>query len=337
MDNRYIKQILFSKIGKQGQEKLLNSSVVIVGCGALGSVIANNLTRTGVGKIKIVDRDFVELDNLQRQILFDEEDARKSIPKAIAAVEKLKRINSTISLEAKVCDVNSTNIEEIIDDVDIVLDGTDNMETRFLINDACVKNNIPWIYGAAIGATGLTMNIIPGKTPCLRCVIAKLPPAGALPTCETAGVLNTITNIVASLETSEAIKMLVGDESINRKLIYFDVWNSSLDKIGIRRDKDCPTCVKGEFSVLNAEEISWSAVLCGRNAVQVRPPKQTKISLENLGQQLAKVGEVVHKGYVLFFKIDSYELIIFPDARAIIKGTTDIPMARSLYAKYIGI
>ena len=337
MNNRYIKQILFSKIGEQGQKKLLNSSVVIIGCGALGSVIANNLARAGVGKIKIVDRDFVELDNLQRQILFDEEDARKSIPKAIAAVEKLKKINSTISLEAKVCDVNPTNIEEIIDDADIVLDGTDNMETRFLINDACVKNNIPWVYGAAIGATGLTMDIIPGKTPCLRCVIAKLPPAGALPTCETAGILNTITNIIASLETSEAIKILVNDESINRKLIYFDAWNSSLDKIEIKRDENCSTCVKREFSVLNAEETSWSAVLCGRNAVQVRPPKQTKISLENLGQQLAKVGEIAHKGYVLFFKIDSYELIIFPDARAIIKGTTDIPMARSLYAKYIGI
>ena len=337
MNDRYIRQVLFSKIGKQGQKKLLASSVAIIGCGALGSVIANNLTRAGVGKIRIVDRDFVELDNLQRQILFDEEDARKSIPKAIAAVEKLKRINSTISLEAKVYDVNPTNIEEIIDGADIVLDGTDNMETRFLINDACVKNNMPWVYGAAIGATGLTMNIIPGKTPCFRCVIAKLPPAGALPTCETTGVLNTITNIIASMETSEAIKMLIGNESINRNLIYFDAWNLSFDKIEIKRDKNCPTCVKKEFSVLNAEETSWAAVLCGRDAVQIRPPKQTKISLENLGQQLAKVGKVTHKGYVLFFNVNSYELIIFPDARAIIKGTADTSIARSLYAKYIGI
>ncbi|MBI4721605.1 MAG: ThiF family adenylyltransferase [Candidatus Stahlbacteria bacterium] len=334
--DRYSRQILFDKIGEKGQKKLLNSKVTIIGCGALGTVIANNLTRAGIGYLRIIDRDIVELNNLQRQMLFDETDANASLPKAIAAVNKLSQINSTIKIDGEVADVNYKNVDELIKDVDIVLDGLDNMETRFLINEACVKNNIPWVYGAAVGAIGSTMTIIPGKTACLNCIIGELPSPGTLPTCESVGVLNTITNIIASLETTEALKFLVG-EPVNKDLIFIDAWDTSFDKLKIKRLDNCSVCCKKEFKTREAKGTILTTVCCGRDAVQIRPPKEITIPLEDLRISLEKLGEVVFKGYLLVFKIDKYEMIIFPDARVIVKGTRDESIARSLYAKYIGL
>ncbi len=334
---RYSRQVLFSGIGRKGQESILRSRVIIIGCGALGSVIANNLARAGVGEIKIADRDFVELQDLGRQILFDEEDAKERLPKAIAALNKLKKINSSIHLEAEVLSVEPRNIEKLIEGCQVVLDGTDNMETRFLINDACVKNWIPWIYGGVIGATGMSMNIIPEKTPCLRCVIHKLPLPGTLPTCDTQGVINPLPSAIGSWQSSEALKMLMGSDSLNQSLIYLDFWQGTFNKSHIMRRGNCLTCGKRDFRILKSEEISWVTALCGRNAVQISPPEETNISLENLRQTLGKVGEVSYNGYLLSFKTNGYELVVFPQGRVIIKGTTDKSVARSLCAKYVGL
>ncbi|TET28987.1 thiazole biosynthesis adenylyltransferase ThiF [Candidatus Aerophobetes bacterium] len=334
---RYSRQILFSRIGRKGQEKLLRSAVIIIGCGALGNVIANNLARAGIGRIKIVDRDFVELSDLQRQILFDEEDVKKRLPKAIAALNKLKKINSSIRLEAEVLSVEPRNIEKLIEGSHLVLDATDNMETRFLINDACVKNRIPWIYGGVIGSTGMSMNIIPEKTPCLRCIIDKVPLPGTLPTCDTRGIINPLPNVIGSWQTSEALKILMGDDSLNQDLIYLDLWQGTFKQSHITKRGDCLTCGKHDFRVLESKEISWVTALCGRNAVQISPPGKINLSLENLHHTLKKVGEVSYNGYLLSFKINGYELIVFPQGRVIIKGTTDKSIARSLCAKYIGL
>ncbi|MFQ6082050.1 MAG: ThiF family adenylyltransferase [Candidatus Aminicenantia bacterium] len=335
-DDRYSRQVLFTEIREQGQRKIFQANVVIIGCGALGSVVANNLTRAGIGKITIVDRDFVELNNLQCQVLFNEEDVKQKLPKAIAAKKKLEKINSQVEIEAKVCDVNPRNVEEIIKGVDLVLDGTDNLETRFLINDACIKNGIPWIYGAVVGSTGATMNIIPEKTPCLRCIIDQIPAPGTLPTCDTVGVLNTIPSIIASLQATEALKIIVHKENINQELIYFDVWTNSFERIEVKRQPNCLTCVKKEFKTLEAEEIAWAATLCGRNAVQIVPKKELLLSFEDLKNKWSRLGKVKYNEFLLSFKIDKYEIIVFPNARVIIKGTTDTAVARSLYAKYIG-
>lgn len=334
---RYEKHMLLNEIGKEGQKKLLASSVAIIGCGALGSVIANALTRAGVGKIKIIDRDYVELDNLHRQILFDEEDVKKRLPKAIAAVEKLKKINSEIEVEPVIADVNPSNIEEIIKGVDLVLDGVDNMETRFLINDACVKHNIPWIYGAVIATEGMTMNILPGKTACFRCLIQKIPSPGALPTCDTAGVLNTAVNIIASLQATEAIKILAGREA-RREAIHVDIWKATWTSIKVEKQTDCTTCGKKNFEFLDAKKQANVTVLCGRNAVQINPCTKSKISFEDLHNKLKNVvDEIIYNEYMLRFKVEDYEFIVFEDGRTIIKGIGDVSTAKSLYAKYIGI
>jgi adenylyltransferase/sulfurtransferase len=334
---RYEKHMLLNEIGKEGQKKLLASSVAIIGCGALGSIIANALTRAGVGKIKIIDRDYVELDNLHRQILFDEEDVKKRLPKAIAAVEKLKKINSEIEVEPVIADVNPSNIEEIIKGVDLVLDGVDNMETRFLINDACVKHNIPWIYGAVIATEGMTMNILPGKTACFRCLIQKIPSPGALPTCDTAGVLNTAVNIIASLQATEAIKILAGREA-RREAIHVDIWKATWTSIKVEKQTDCTTCGKKNFEFLDAKKQANVTVLCGRNAVQINPCTKSKISFEDLHNKLKNVvDEIIYNEYMLRFKVEDYEFIVFEDGRTIIKGIGDVSTAKSLYAKYIGI
>ncbi len=331
---RYEKHMLLKEIGKKGQKKLLSSSVMIVGCGALGNVVANSLTRAGVGKIKIVDRDYVEIDNLHRQILFDEKDAEERKPKAIASAEKLRNINSEIEIVPVIADVNSSNIEKILHDVDLVIDGTDNMETRFLINDACIKHGVPWIYGAVVATEGMTMNILPEKTACLRCLIQKMPAPGVLPTCDTVGVLNTAVNIIASLQATEAIKILIG-EKIRRDAIHVDVWNGTWFPIRIERDKECITCRKHVFEFLKKEQADVT-ILCGKNAVQINPQKTTKISFKKLNKRLKNVGDVSYNEYMLRFKIDEYEFIIFEDGRVIIKGVGSKELAKSLYAKYIG-
>lgn len=333
-NDRYSRQILLRDIQHDGQEKLAKSHVVIIGCGALGTTIANNLARSGIGHIKIVDRDIVELNNLQRQNLFDEEDI--GFPKASTAAKKLRKINSEINIDYIVDDVNYENIENIIKDMDVVIDGTDNMLIRFLINDTCIKHSIPWVYGGAIETQGMTMNIIPDQTPCFRCVVQDLPEAGSLPTCDTVGVLNTIPAIIASMESTEVLKILLGKD-INKKLLVYDVWTHDFHAIEIKKKNDCKCCIKHDFEFLNAKTKEEMISLCGSGAIQITPAKTTKISFEELGEKLQKLGEVDFHKIVLRFRIPSYEFNIFRNGRTIIIGTNDKKTAKTLYAKYIGV
>ncbi|MFV1965112.1 MAG: ThiF family adenylyltransferase [Pirellulaceae bacterium] len=337
---RYIRQMRYPPIGEEGQRKLLASRVLICGCGALGSVLANTLGRAGVGHVRIVDRDFLELNNLQRQVLYDEADVEAGIPKAVAAKAKLERINSQLDIEAHVTDVDHTNIESLLDGVDMILDGTDNFETRFLLNDASIRFNLPWVYGGCIGAEGQTMTIVPGETPCLRCLMQDAPPPGTTPTCDTAGIIGPIVNVIASMEACEAIKILSGNrEAINRVLNVFELWDGRIRQVNLdslRESADCPTCTRREFPWLDGQRGSHTAVLCGRNAVQLSFPKRQAISFEALSEQLRGVGEVTHNRYLLRLAVDDYRITVFPDGRAIVGGTDDIAEARTLYAKYIG-
>jgi len=334
--DRYSRQVLIAQIGPDGQEKLKQSRVAVVGCGALGTVIANNLARAGVGFLRIIDRDFVELNNLQRQVLFDEEDIEKGTPKAVAAAEKLRKVNSSIEIEAQVADINRRNIESFIKDVDLVADGTDNFETRFLVNDACVKHKKPWIYGAAISSYGMTMNINAPQTPCFRSIVPSLPASGSVDTCDTVGVLNAITGIIGSIQSNEAIKILIDSNVAWGQLIAIDLANNGFEKIHVKERSDCPLCVKGQYEYLDRPGLAEPVKLCGRDMIQVTPQKEMGVSLEYLQSKLAKLGETSYMGSLLKFNVDKYELIVFPDGRAFIKGTDDKKVAKSLYAKYVG-
>jgi len=338
--DRYSRQILFSEIGEEGQEKLKKGRVVLVGCGALGTVIANNLVRAGIGELKIIDRDFVEMNNLQRQILFDEQDVKKNIPKAIAAAKKLEKINSEVDLEPVVVDVNFTNVEDLIEGAKLLLDGTDNFEVRFLLNDACIKKNIPWIYGSCVGSYGLTMNILPGKTPCFRCLLEKAPLPGMAPTCDTAGVISPIVNVIAAIETTETLKYLTGKfEALNKYLVAVDIWEASFEKFEINPGKDrfdCPCCKQRKFEFLEGKRGSTTTSLCGRDAVQITQKSPGRMDFEEIAARLKKSGDVSFNKYLLRFSINQQEINLFPDGRAIIKGTSDFSIARGLYAKYIG-
>ncbi len=334
--DRYSRQKLVAQIGPSGQEMLGRGRVAVVGCGALGTVIANNLARAGVGYIRIIDRDFVEIDNLQRQVLFDEDDVKRGMPKAVAAADRLRKVNSSIQIEAVVSDVHRRNIEGFIKDVNVVLDATDNFETRFLLNDACFKHSVPWVYGAAIASYGMTMNIFPRATPCFRSIVASLPASGSVDTCDTVGVLNSITSIVASLQSNEAIKILVGGKAEGGELIAVDLGSNKFEKIHVKERIDCPLCVKGEYEFLDKPGLAEPVKLCGRDMIQVTPQKELGVSLEFLKTKLERLGEVSFLGALLKFNVDRYELIIFPDGRAFIRGTDDKKVAKSLYAKYVG-
>jgi len=338
MNERYSRQILFNGIGKDGQRRLLHSRALIVGCGALGSAHAESLARAGVGKLRIADRDFVESSNLQRQTMFTELDASERIPKAIAAANHIRELNSEIEVEPEVTDVNHSNIEQLVKDCDVVLDGTDNFATRYLINDACVKHEINWIYGAAVGSYGVTMTIQPHQTPCLRCVFEEAPPAASAPTCDTAGVIMPIISVVAAVQVSEALKLLTGqDENLHRSLMQFDVWRNDWRKINPGPPSpDCPTCGLANFATLEAVSGDFAAVLCGRNAVQISPAQATRLNFEELAARLRATGDVKFNDYLLRFRTGEFELTVFQDARSIIRGTNEIKTARSLYAKYIG-
>lgn len=339
MNERYSRQILFSGIGKEGQEKLLNCRVLIVGCGALGASHSEMLARAGVGTLRIVDRDFVEYTNLQRQTLFKEEDAENRTPKAAAAKQRISEINSEITVEEIVADVNNSNVESLIDGCDLVLDGTDNFQVRYLLNDACVKLGKTWIYGAAVSSYGTTMTIIPGETPCLRCIFDEMPDAGSSPTCDTAGVIMPIISSISAVQVSEAIKLLVGDrDALHGSLIQIDIWQNDWRKIKLAGpNPDCVTCGKRVFEFLDAESQEFAAVLCGRDAVQIAPPRPVSLDLKTLADKLNGLGEVKKNEYLVRFSPNGYEMTIFQDGRAIVKGTDDIPVARSLYARYIGI
>ena len=337
MENRYSRQTILANIGEDGQKTLKKSHILIVGCGALGTVAANNLTRAGIGKISILDRDFVELNNLQRQILFDENDVGE--PKAIAATRKLESINSEVEVIPIVKDLNHSNIEEIIKDVDLVLDGTDNIQTRMLINDVCVREKIPWIYTGAIGTSGMTMNILPDAA-CIRCLYPNIPNPGSLPTCDTMGVLNAITVIMGSMASAESIKILLRDAKPKNKhdssLIIYDVWNNSFDEVLVRKNEECPCCVEKNYDYINAEDREIITSLCGRNAIQITPANSKELNLKELGSKLEYLGSIKCAEFILIFKTSDYEISIFKDGRAIIKGTNDEKIARSVYARYIG-
>src|SRR5712691_4059579 len=335
--DRYTRQTLFGPIGKDGQERLQASTVTIIGCGALGTVLANNLCRAGVGHLVIADRDYIELNNLQRQILFDEGDIQRRLPKAIAAAEKLRRINSDTTIEPLVEDINADGIESLVRDTDLVLDATDNFETRYLLNDVCIKHGRPWIYSGVIASYGVTMNIIPGDTPCLRCVFPEMPLPGTTPTCDTAGVLNGIVGAITGVASTEAIKILLKSEMISRAMFWMDVWENTSERIELPRQADCPACGQHSYEFLDMSQGTDSTSLCGRDAVQVRSGKRgDSINLPDLAERLRPVGQVSYNSYLLRLLVDGYDVTVFPDARAIIKGTDNEMVARSIYARYIG-
>jgi len=330
---RYSRQIRFPGIGEAGQQRLLDARVAVVGCGALGSFQAGALARAGIGFLRIIDRDYVELSNLQRQWLFDQCDVEQGLPKAIAAAHKIAAINSDIEVEPAVADLTPSNIDDLLGDVNLILDGTDNFETRYLINDYAVSRSLPWIYGAAVGSYGITMPVVPGTTACLRCIYPD-PPGGAQPTCETAGVLGSITALIASLQVSEALKALCGVD-VSRKITTVDVWSGEIRQVAQPPpDERCPACGRREFPFLNGERRS-PVSLCGRNAVQIHE-RSRPLDLANLAERLAPLGVVRSNEFALRFEMPPYLLTIFPDGRAIVKGTTDVGVARSLYARYVG-
>lgn len=332
---RYSRQILFPGIGERGQTALLGAHAAIVGCGALGSFHAAALARAGVGSLTIIDRDFVEFSNLHRQWLFEESDAAEALPKAVAAARRLARINSSVLVRGLVEDLTPSNIHELLDGTGIILDGTDNFETRYLINDYAVSRGVPWIYGAAVASYGLVMPVVPGRTACLRCVYPE-PPTAAQPTCDTAGVLNVTASTIASLQAAAALKILCGDlESLRARITTIDVWTGAIRQVDPpERDLECPTCARREFPHL--EGVARGPVrLCGRDSVQVHE-RARPIDLSVLKTRLEPLGTVRANEFALRFFPAPYELTVFPDGRAIIKGTTDMGVARSLYARYVG-
>ena len=340
---RYARQTRFAPLGSEGQRRLGQGRALLCGCGALGSAIANLLVRAGIGMLRVVDRDFVEITNLQRQSLFDEADAAAGTPKAVAAAEKLRAINSTVSIEPIVADIDSENIGRLCEGIDVILDGTDNFETRFLINDLAVSRGLPWVYGGCVGAEGQSMTILPGETPCLACLMPECPAPGSVATCETAGILGPIVGLIASIEAAEALKILSGNRAaISRNLAVVDLWTDSqpmfrqIDVRGLRERVDCPTCRRGQFAWLSGRSSSRTAVLCGRNAVQLSH-RGASLSLDELAARLEGVAQILaHNQFLLRVRIENYELTLFPDARAIISGTDDPATARAVYAKYVG-
>jgi molybdopterin/thiamine biosynthesis adenylyltransferase len=334
-DDRYSRQILFKEIGAEGQSKLSKASVVIVGCGATGSVLASLLARSGVGKIRILDRDYVEPSNLQRQSLFDEEDARESVPKAIAAARQIARFNSQITIEPHVTDLVPQNVGSLLSQADLILDGTDNFETRYLINDYAIANSVPWIYAAAVGSYAVTMSVLPTETACLACIFPESP-RGAVETCETSGILNSAVNLVASIAVTEAMKLIVGARSKMRRTLHsWDVWTNEHAEIAATSPREgCRVCGKREFLHLSGEGRPH-ITLCGRNSVQIHE-RERPVDFAEISARLRPLGRVRHNDFVLKFWPDPYEITLFPDGRAIIKGTTEPAIARSLYARYVG-
>ncbi|NOX63052.1 MAG: thiazole biosynthesis adenylyltransferase ThiF [Chloroflexi bacterium] len=342
---RYQRQMLFYGLGEAGQRKLLESFVVIIGAGATGSTLAMHLARAGVGRLRLVDRDLVELNNLHRQLLYDEDDLAAGLPKAVAAERHLRRINSEIQVEGVVADYNPGNAIGLIEGADLVLDGTDNMETRYLINDVCLKLGVPWVYSGVVASYGMTATLIPegaaekvGRevTGCLQCLLGTEPATGG-PTCDTVGVLGPAVGALASWSAGEAMKLLTGRGELNKGLIYLDIWDNSFEQFSVAgRNPDCPACGLGLYRFLEAEVGSRSAVLCGRNAVQVSAP-HARVDFPTLAKRLQALGEVNYNDHLLRVHIDGYDITLFRDGRAIIKGTEDPDIARSLYARYIGL
>jgi molybdopterin/thiamine biosynthesis adenylyltransferase len=336
--SRYSRQILFNGIKVDGQALISASRIAIVGCGALGAVQASLLVRAGIGTLRIIDRDFVEESNLQRQILFDEEDVRAVLPKAIAAERKLRQANSLVNVEGVVEDVNASSIDRLLDGFDLIIDASDNFDVRYLINDFSVKNRIPWIYGACVGSHGLMFPILPGEGPCLRCVFENKPPAGASLSCDTAGVIGPIVTLIAGMQVAEALKVLSGArDKVCRKIISVDLWENAHKFINLPPvNPDCPCCARNEFPFLDGLLGARATTLCGRNSVQIRNSDGTRMDLDALARRLGLFGPLEQNRFLLRAAIDGYQLTVFSDGRAIINGTYDIGVAKSLYARYVG-
>jgi molybdopterin/thiamine biosynthesis adenylyltransferase len=335
---RYNRQMRFRPLGRAGQERLAAARVLVAGCGALGTVLANTLVRAGVGHTRIVDRDFVELNNLQRQVLFTEADVAAGLPKAVAAANALRAANSTVTIEPVVTDLTSDNIEALLDGIDLVVDGLDNFATRYLINDACVKHGRPWVYAGVVASYGMVMAVRPGDGPCYRCVFRDPPPPGQVQTCDTAGVLGPAVNVVASLAAMEAIKLLVGAPTVSEDLVALDVWQNTCERLPLPpRDPRCPACGERRFEFLEAWTPHQTTALCGRNAIQVSVSPPAALELAALARRWQGLGEVTVNAYLARLRVDGHELTVFPDGRAIIKGTEDAAVARTLYARYVGM
>ncbi len=337
---KYSRQILFGEIGEQGQERLLSGSAVVVGCGALGTVAANLLVRAGVGRVRIIDRDFVEASNLQRQMLFEETDARDALPKAVAAERRLRAINSDCAVEGIVADLTPHNALECLAGFSVILDGTDNFETRLLLNDAAVSMGIPWIYAAAVGSYGVSMTVRPGKSACLACLLED-PEKGAgtraEDTCDTVGVLNAAAAVIASMQAAEAIKLLAGKpEGVSGRLTSCDVWTGKFQSIRVRPNPGCRACARRELIYLDGKA-QPAITMCGRDSVQIHE-RNRKLDLDALAHRLSNgsAGAVRHNDFLLRFRVTPYEMTIFADGRAVIKGTQDPAVARSLYSRYVG-
>jgi len=340
MAGRYSRQELFAGIGVEGQAKLNRSRALLVGCGALGSVIAEILVRAGIGSLAIADRDYLEESNLQRQSLFTERDWREGLPKAVAAVRHLREINGSVDLTDHVSDVDSANIEQLLVDRDFILDGTDNFETRYLLNDASWKCNVPWIYGACVGSYGLCFAFVPGRTPCLRCLLGKMPPPGCSPTCDTAGVIGSIVHLVAAFEAAEALKIATGNmDRLNSRLLTFDMWENRIAGLELAQlppEPQCPTCALHRYEHLSGGLNARLQILCGSNAVQLRPGQPGTVDFAALAKRLSSQARVTYNDFLLKAAIDELEIALFKDGRAILRGVRDLEKAKQLYARYIG-
>jgi molybdopterin-synthase adenylyltransferase len=336
---RYARQVRYPGIGAAGQERLRAAVVTVVGCGALGSASVNMLARGGAGVIRIIDRDVVELSNLQRQMLFEERDAEAGTPKAVAAAAAVARINSTIRALPVVADLTPYNVGELLAGSSVVIDGTDNLETRYLLNDACVRAGTPWIYGGVIGSTGMAMAIVPHRTPCFRCLFPRVPDATRLETCETAGVLASAVVTVAAFQWTQAVKLLVGDESLEPgALLTVDVWSGNFEVVhGIPRRPDCACCVEGRYEHLDVQRTSQATALCGRNVIQVSPGRPVRLDLLEFARRFDGIAKPVVNEFLVRVVVDAHELTVFDDGRVIIRGTDDPARARSLYARWVGV
>jgi molybdopterin/thiamine biosynthesis adenylyltransferase len=339
MDERYSRQTLFSPIGKVGQGKIRSKHVLMIGAGALGSGNAEILTRAGVGKLTIVDRDYVEASNLQRQQLYTERDVEEKLPKAAAAAKRLRKINSEVEIDAVITDATPEKLEELVQGVDLIIDATDNFETRMAINDVSQKYQIPWIYGACVGSFGMSLTILPGKTPCLNCILKKIPIQGM--TCDTGGIIAPTVQMVISHQSAEALKILVEEwEAVRTSFVSFDLWRNQYTSMKVSKAKDagCLSCGENRtYPYLDSENMTKSTVLCGRDTVQIRPPGQQNIQLNDLSQQLKELGyKVKGNPYLLSVEIDEQRLVIFNDGRALIHGTKDLTQAKSIYQRLLG-
>lgn len=339
--SRYSRQLVLKEIGREGQRRLEASRAAVIGVGALGSVSANLLVRAGVGYVRLIDRDYIEMDNLQRQVLYDEKDLAENLPKAAAAKRKLEKTNSEVKIEAEVSDVNPSTIHSLLEGIDLVIDGTDNFETRFLINDYCLKNKKPWIYGGAVRTEGMSYVVLPGEGPCLRCLFGHSPDPGAAQTCDQVGILAPVAHLIASFQAIEAIKLLAGHkEAVERNLWKMDLWSRQFKSISVDkfRSEPCGGCKGQEFPYLEKKSGTRVVSLCGRNAVQIfRQEGAANLDLKGLASRLANQAEVQFNDYLLRCKAAPYEITVFSNGRAIIKGTEDAGQAKSLYAKYIGV